>query len=377
MKGTEEKFKNLTKEAISLRGHNFKMSDAYFSDEYISNYDEIESRLSMFLEEIPFYASNLSKFQRQVFLIMIDVNISMSMKAMLFYKLCRAFSFGFLPQLAETLVCLSYFFASEIDRMDTENRTIADLRDKFLPIVIDKAEKFMNMYRRAKNASISFHVVRDRNHNIFMESLLAKCDIIFFIFYSGQVKKEWFDFDYYSLFDLDKEMQVIGYHLFLTVTKEEPMKYEFSCDKKHHFNVYAHKRGLYILEFLKCSSKAIHPSVRRFFAKELCKYQKSIYGNTTLNYINEVRSLLIKLELGKYALMIKTWGAKYDTTRHLTSEEDKKLIEMNFEKYICGNCLIQTFLLKCGRCKNQFYCSKECQKKHWLAHKKVCTAIMT
>eukprot|EP00055_Hartaetosiga_balthica_P004381 m.141296 g.141296 ORF g.141296 m.141296 type:complete len:133 (+) comp38269_c0_seq1:96-494(+) len=29
-------------------------------------------------------------------------------------------------------------------------------------------------------------------------------------------------------------------------------------------------------------------------------------------------------------------------------------------------------LLRCSRCKTTFYCNKECQKKHWKVHRKVC-----
>ena len=44
---------------------------------------------------------------------------------------------------------------------------------------------------------------------------------------------------------------------------------------------------------------------------------------------------------------------------------------------VCGSCRKQAVkvghaLLKCKRCKNQFYCSQECQKQHWKKHKKVC-----
>jgi hypothetical protein len=37
----------------------------------------------------------------------------------------------------------------------------------------------------------------------------------------------------------------------------------------------------------------------------------------------------------------------------------------------CGSCQSRG-LMKCGRCKITYYCSKECQKKHWSQHKKVC-----
>ncbi|KAK5125984.1 hypothetical protein LTR85_011339 [Meristemomyces frigidus] len=46
---------------------------------------------------------------------------------------------------------------------------------------------------------------------------------------------------------------------------------------------------------------------------------------------------------------------------------------------ICGICGAKegkdsTALLQCGKCKKQKYCSKECQKKDWKGHKRVCKA---
>ena len=45
----------------------------------------------------------------------------------------------------------------------------------------------------------------------------------------------------------------------------------------------------------------------------------------------------------------------------------------------CGNCLAvaqgMTFL-KCGRCKDAYYCSKQCQKEAWPAHKPICNAAV-
>ena len=40
----------------------------------------------------------------------------------------------------------------------------------------------------------------------------------------------------------------------------------------------------------------------------------------------------------------------------------------------CGYIGKEGALQKCGRCKDAYYCSKECQKKAWPAHKPVCNA---
>jgi hypothetical protein len=45
------------------------------------------------------------------------------------------------------------------------------------------------------------------------------------------------------------------------------------------------------------------------------------------------------------------------------------------EKRMCGGCherFTMSALKRCGKCKCEFYCSKECQKKDWLTHKRTC-----
>ncbi|KAF2105443.1 hypothetical protein BDV96DRAFT_678206, partial [Lophiotrema nucula] len=63
-----------------------------------------------------------------------------------------------------------------------------------------------------------------------------------------------------------------------------------------------------------------------------------------------------------------------------TSEIIKELRSKHDKPGACGNCGIENgqdgrALLNCSRCKNRKYCSKECQKKHWKVHKKVCDSV--
>ena len=55
----------------------------------------------------------------------------------------------------------------------------------------------------------------------------------------------------------------------------------------------------------------------------------------------------------------------------------KEIVDTGLKHGICGSCCKQAVqdgheLLKCSRCKNQWYCSKYCQKQHWEMHKTVC-----
>ena len=39
---------------------------------------------------------------------------------------------------------------------------------------------------------------------------------------------------------------------------------------------------------------------------------------------------------------------------------------------VCGKCAIGGPLKRCSRCKQAFYCSKDCQKSDWPQHKRSC-----
>ena len=65
----------------------------------------------------------------------------------------------------------------------------------------------------------------------------------------------------------------------------------------------------------------------------------------------------------------------------LPDETIQELRDMRAEgkhaDHVCGKCGAGegkdgAALLSCGKCKKRKYCGKECQKKHWALHKKVC-----
>jgi len=58
--------------------------------------------------------------------------------------------------------------------------------------------------------------------------------------------------------------------------------------------------------------------------------------------------------------------ARKNTTRgHETGETNKPA---------CASCNTSNAEYKCSRCRRVFYCSRDCQRRHWPEHKTVCRA---
>uniref|UniRef100_A0A3P8U9C7 hypoxia-inducible factor-proline dioxygenase n=1 Tax=Amphiprion percula TaxID=161767 RepID=A0A3P8U9C7_AMPPE len=54
---------------------------------------------------------------------------------------------------------------------------------------------------------------------------------------------------------------------------------------------------------------------------------------------------------------------------------EKQQNEQERERQYCELCGKMENLLKCGRCRSSFYCSKEHQKQHWKKHKLICKEV--
>ncbi|CAL1578283.1 unnamed protein product [Knipowitschia caucasica] len=58
--------------------------------------------------------------------------------------------------------------------------------------------------------------------------------------------------------------------------------------------------------------------------------------------------------------------------QHQQKQQQQKQSELDRDTQNCELCGKMENLLKCGRCRNSFYCSKEHQKQHWKEHKLKC-----
>ena len=56
------------------------------------------------------------------------------------------------------------------------------------------------------------------------------------------------------------------------------------------------------------------------------------------------------------------------------TEPIKQINEQN-DRQLCACCCLKEGNKRCGGCKQTYYCSKECQTKHWAVHKRKCKKI--
>lgn len=87
----------------------------------------------------------------------------------------------------------------------------------------------------------------------------------------------------------------------------------------------------------------------------------------------------------KEATELKTLFDRFDDNDKLVKSwknadrKDMKIIRRKKRFLTCGCCnkreTASSRLWRCKKCDTQYYCSKECQTKHWTVHKHVCRPV--
>eukprot|EP01083_Nonionella_stella_P165670 551735_1 len=97
------------------------------------------------------------------------------------------------------------------------------------------------------------------------------------------------------------------------------------------------------------------------------KQMKQIYDNQWI-----IRNL--ELTPQKQCNESVKYGAHTKKIMRIFKHREKIRFLKNFLRGVkCGHCQIRNKrLLMCKRCHKMRYCSKKCQKRHWLTHRKVC-----
>ena len=70
----------------------------------------------------------------------------------------------------------------------------------------------------------------------------------------------------------------------------------------------------------------------------------------------------------------RVWGIGLKGAAHtfVAANMERQQSDLERDRQYCELCGKMENLLKCGRCRSSFYCSKEHQKQHWKKHKLIC-----
>ena len=83
-----------------------------------------------------------------------------------------------------------------------------------------------------------------------------------------------------------------------------------------------------------------------------------------------------RLDFGMDELRSGPWIAAAQADAKARAEKNGQVTPLTSIRDVDGACAAacgKNGVQRCSRCKSVKYCSKECQKRHWKFHKKVCT----
>jgi len=95
--------------------------------------------------------------------------------------------------------------------------------------------------------------------------------------------------------------------------------------------------------------------------------------------VAQVRDGILKEHEGKWSILAQQ--ALTDVFNSPVSKQDMDrmsrmvTIPEDIDDPVCGNCGGEASH-RCSKCKNEWYCSRECQVAHWNVHESMCNAFV-
>jgi len=84
------------------------------------------------------------------------------------------------------------------------------------------------------------------------------------------------------------------------------------------------------------------------------------FSNITINSENVTKSLSMIKDIGIMDNIIKQMINESKPTKQI---------------YNCANCQLNCIGNRCNKCKKLYYCNLDCQKAHWIVHRKECKSV--
>ncbi|XP_068701854.1 zinc finger MYND domain-containing protein 10-like [Montipora foliosa] len=195
---------------------------------------------------------------------------------------------------------------------------------------------------------------------------------------------------------IDNKWKVISENERLQLTKTEGQVWlavyqllmNEDCQRKYEFNSYSKEQILKLRGYMNEVLLDQIPSLmdlQRYLQQLAIMETPAIKRDVILEQVPEIREKLLKDNLGKWEKIAKYQKRAYFTP---TAEDVKKqaktwadtynldmLEELVSEPPKCATCG-QSATKRCSRCQTEWYCSRECQVKHWSKHKPACNLVV-
>ena len=109
-------------------------------------------------------------------------------------------------------------------------------------------------------------------------------------------------------------------------------------------------------------------------------YNKTLtYNITVQKYAMVIYFFPSGFRYSLYQIQMLDQNIEKKSEQSKSVEKTEKKVEVEKEKEVpVGDCAVCSTIAKaiCTGCKNIFYCTRDCQKKHWASHKEDCKSLL-